>query len=212
MTRVFIVAPSAQNRRSLETLLGSRGVDVLGTAASLESAGGLLADAEPDVLLIDATGEAPEALIAAVAASGWSSELPVALLVEQLPGAAAAAAVRAGFRGVLSDDLKPDALVAALGALASGLAVVDPAAAAAVVAASAPARQGLAELAEPLTARERQVLEMVAAGLGNKEIAGRLAISEHTVKFHVTSILGKLGAGTRTEAESLGIRRGLVLF
>jgi two-component system, NarL family, response regulator YdfI len=53
---------------------------------------------------------------------------------------------------------------------------------------------------------------MLASGLGNKEIAARLTISEHTVKFHVASILGKFGAATRTEAVSLGIRRGLVLL
>jgi len=53
---------------------------------------------------------------------------------------------------------------------------------------------------------------MLASGLANKEIATRLAISEHTVKFHVASILGKLGAGSRTEAVSLGIRRGLILL
>lgn len=53
---------------------------------------------------------------------------------------------------------------------------------------------------------------MLASGLGNKEIAAKLAISEHTVKFHVASILGKLGATSRTEAVSLGIRRGLILL
>src|SRR5216683_2649955 len=68
------------------------------------------------------------------------------------------------------------------------------------------------ELLEPLTRREREVLQMLAAGLANKEIAARLAISDHTVKFHVASILGKLGASTRTEAVSAGIRRGLVLL
>ena len=51
---------------------------------------------------------------------------------------------------------------------------------------------------------------MMAEGLGNKEIAARLAISEHTVKFHISSILAKLGAGTRTEAVTIGIRRGLI--
>lgn len=70
----------------------------------------------------------------------------------------------------------------------------------------------MAELAEPLTRREREVIQMLAGGLGNKEIASRLAISEHTVKFHVASILDKLGAGSRTEAVSLGIRRGIVLL
>ncbi len=68
------------------------------------------------------------------------------------------------------------------------------------------------ELPEPLTPREREVLQMISAGLGNKEIAGRLSISEHTVKFHVASILGKLGASSRTEAVSIGIRHGLVLL
>jgi DNA-binding NarL/FixJ family response regulator len=53
---------------------------------------------------------------------------------------------------------------------------------------------------------------MLVGGLGNKEIAARLGISEHTVKFHVASILSKLGAGSRTEAVSVGIRRGLVLL
>jgi DNA-binding NarL/FixJ family response regulator len=70
----------------------------------------------------------------------------------------------------------------------------------------------LTELAEPLTRREREVIQMLASGLGNKEIAARLNISDHTVKFHVASILGKLGAASRTEAVSLGIRRGLVLL
>jgi len=53
---------------------------------------------------------------------------------------------------------------------------------------------------------------MLAGGLANKEIAARLSISDHTVKFHVASILGKLGASTRTEAVSIGIRQGLVLL
>jgi DNA-binding NarL/FixJ family response regulator len=75
-----------------------------------------------------------------------------------------------------------------------------------------PASQALAELPEPLTRREREVLQMLAAGLANKEIAARLNISDHTAKFHVAAILGKLGAATRTEAVALGIRRGLVLL
>jgi DNA-binding NarL/FixJ family response regulator len=74
------------------------------------------------------------------------------------------------------------------------------------------ASRQLVELAEPLTPRESEVLQMLASGFANKTIAARLKISEHTVKFHVASILGKLGAGSRTEAVSLGIRRGLVLL
>ncbi len=67
-----------------------------------------------------------------------------------------------------------------------------------------------AKLSEEITSRETDVLRMLAQGLVNKEIAARLGISEHTVKFHISSILDKLGASTRTEAVTLGIRRGLI--
>jgi DNA-binding NarL/FixJ family response regulator len=67
-------------------------------------------------------------------------------------------------------------------------------------------------LVEALTARELEVLQLLASGLGNKEIASRLQISEHTVKFHVASIMGKLGAASRTEAVTVGIRRGLIMI
>ena len=64
---------------------------------------------------------------------------------------------------------------------------------------------------ETLTPREIEVLGMLAEGEGNKQIARRLGISEHTVKFHVGSILAKLGAATRTEAVTLGLRGGLIM-
>ena len=67
-----------------------------------------------------------------------------------------------------------------------------------------------AELSEEITSRETDVLRMLAEGFVNKDIAVRLGISEHTVKFHISSILDKLGASTRTEAVTLGIRRGLI--
>jgi DNA-binding NarL/FixJ family response regulator len=66
------------------------------------------------------------------------------------------------------------------------------------------------DMIEDLTARESEVLRLVGMGLGNKEIAARLAISEHTAKFHISSILSKLHAGSRTEAVSRGIRKGLI--
>ena len=65
---------------------------------------------------------------------------------------------------------------------------------------------------DALTPREREVLEMLASGLSNKEIAWRMKISEHTVKFHVASIFAKLDVSTRTEAVMQGIRKGLVMM
>jgi DNA-binding NarL/FixJ family response regulator len=74
------------------------------------------------------------------------------------------------------------------------------------------ANEGFGEepLTEHLTVRETVVLRLMAFGHGNKEIASQLKISEHTVKFHVSSILAKLGAASRTEAVTIGIMRGLV--
>ena len=66
------------------------------------------------------------------------------------------------------------------------------------------------DLFEPLTSRERDVLEQMAAGLSNRQIADVLGISEHTVKFHLASIFGKLGASTRTEAVQRGLRLGVI--
>ena len=73
-----------------------------------------------------------------------------------------------------------------------------------------PARADADPLLETLTAREHDVLALLADGLSNRDIAGRLAISEHTVKFHLASIFGKLGASTRTEAVQRGLRLGVI--
>jgi DNA-binding NarL/FixJ family response regulator len=74
----------------------------------------------------------------------------------------------------------------------------------------ASARRGEAAFEEPLTPREIEVLELLAEGLSNKTIAARLGISDQTVKFHVASVCGKLGAANRTDAVRRAIRRGLV--
>ena len=113
--------------------------------------------------------------------------------------------------GILSLDAGASELNAAVRALHEGLAVASPV----LLAALLPAHPGGAELAlddmvESLTARESQVLALVARDLANKQIASDLAISEHTVKFHVSSIYTKLGAANRAEAVRIGLLRGLV--
>jgi two-component system, NarL family, response regulator YdfI len=211
--RVFIIAASPLARAGLQDLLAARSVAVVGSAAHIDSLSDRAPDAEIGVLLIDASGDRSESILADVADSDLASETSIVLLTDRPTAGWSTEALRSGVRSVLPRDVAPDQLIAALQAASVGLVVLHPAdLEAALPVAAAPASQSLAELAEPLTRREREVLQMLAAGLGNKEIAARLAISDHTAKFHVASILGKLGAATRTEAVALGIRRGLVLL
>ncbi len=212
MIRVFLIAASPLARAALQGRLKAQSVRIVGGAAAIYALGGEFSDARPDVLLVDATGESPEAIIEALADSDLAAEIPVIVLTESASSAASTQALLAGIRAVLPNEISTDQLVAALQAVTSGLVVLHPAEVSAVFPATASASQPLAELPEPLTRREREVLQMLAAGLANKEIAARLNISDHTAKFHVAAILGKLGAATRTEAVALGIRRGLVLL
>ncbi|MCZ7683008.1 MAG: response regulator transcription factor [Sandaracinaceae bacterium] len=130
--------------------------------------------------------------------------IPIVVLVGE--GARAAELIGAGARGVLRRDCDGARLAAALVAVCAGLVVVDgPLAERAL-----PEPSPLPADDEELTARERQLLTLLASGLSNRRIAERLAISEHTVKFHVSSILAKLGVATRTEAVVAAARRGLL--
>jgi two-component system, NarL family, response regulator YdfI len=210
--RAFIVARSPLVRGGLENLLATRGVSVVGRSASLGSLFEQIVDVEPDVVLVDTSGDNSEALLDALLSSNLATETTVLLLSDHPRPEWIAEALRAGVRAILPSEVSPDQLAAALEAARAGLVVVAPSEIAVALPAPSAALSPLAELAEPLTPREREVLEMLASGLVNKEIAAKLSISEHTVKFHVASILGKLGAATRTEAVSLGFRRGLVLL
>jgi DNA-binding NarL/FixJ family response regulator len=104
-----------------------------------------------------------------------------------------------------------DEILPAIQAAYAGLVLLDPEVTQNLVARVQP-RNGLTAAPEDLTPREIEVLRMLAEGLGNREMASRLGISDHTVKFHVSSILDKLGAASRTEAVTLGIRMGLILL
>ena len=122
--------------------------------------------------------------------------------------ASAAEARRAGARGVLLRDAHAPKLVAAAVAVARGLVVTDVE----LAQDSGPRSPAGGPLAEGLTPRELEVLGLVAEGLPNKSIARRLDISEHTVKFHVNAIMGKLEARSRTEAVTRATRLGLILL
>jgi DNA-binding NarL/FixJ family response regulator len=210
--RVFLIAASPLARATLENRLKAQSVKIVASSATIDTVGDDLSDVQAEVLLVDASGEPPESIIESLAESGIAAEIPVVVLTEAASPAVSSQALHAGIRALLPGEISTNQLAAALEAAAAGLVVLHPAEVPAAFPAATPASQPLAELPEPLTRREREVLQMLAAGLANKEIAARLNISDHTAKFHVAAILGKLGAATRTEAVALGIRRGLVLL
>jgi DNA-binding NarL/FixJ family response regulator len=131
--------------------------------------------------------------------------LPVVVLVTDEVGSTDLAV--GGVRGIVRRHASGASLGAAVRAARAGLLVIDPALAA--------ARSLLRDpdaLVDPLTARELEVLQLLAEGLSNRAIAERLKISENTTKFHVTSILGKLGVQNRTEAVTRAARAGLIIL
>ena len=117
-------------------------------------------------------------------------------------------ALRLGVNAIVSREIGRDELGLAIEAAEAGMVLLLPSSVQEIL--SHFPSHDVDELLEPLTAREGQVLSMLGDGIGNKEIAARLSISEHTVKFHISSILGKLQAETRTEAVRRGIERGLI--
>lgn len=158
----------------------------------------LVAEA-PSVVVASLPDAAPE-----VPLDGPADGPPVLVLAA---GAAALAALRAGARGVVAPDASAAELAAALGAVARGLAVMPQAVLAALA-----GREATPAAGAGLTRREREVLDLLAAGASNKVIARRLGLSFHTAKAHVAAVLQKLGAGSRADAVARGARAGLVLL
>jgi two-component system, NarL family, response regulator YdfI len=214
--RVFIVAASPLTRSGLQQLLAHPEVEVVGNAVDLDSVAGLLSDpgAEPDAIIVDASRESrAHAANLSVSSSDIGADIPIVIIESGENTATGSDLLRQGARAILPAGISPAELIAALRAVTSGLIVLHPSTVAAIPRAAVNAsRTATEDWIEPLTKREKEVLQMLAAGLGNKEIAAKLNISDHTAKFHVGSILGKLGVSTRGEAVAMGIRRGLVLL
>jgi NarL family two-component system response regulator YdfI len=158
---------------------------------------------DPDVILAD--WENGDELSSEI--SDGAPEAALVVMADDPGLSGVAEALRSGVRAVLSRHASASQIVAAIEAAAAGFVVLQPSDLDGLLVNPQPA-----SLAEPLTPREVEVLGMLAEGQSNKAIAHRLGISEHTVKFHVTSIMGKLNAGSRTEAVTQGIRQGLIML
>ena len=212
MTRILVVAASPVVRAGLDAVLASNpALEVVGRASATTTLAPQVAALQPDVVVVELEGHDDPAATSTL--GDVLSAAATVVLADDLRGTWAAEALRAGARGVLPREATADEIVGAVEAAAAGLVVLHPAVAATLLPLlPIPARAVPAPPAPPLTPREIEVLGMLAEGLGNKTIARRLGISEHTVKFHVGSIFAKLDASSRTEAVTLGARRGLIML
>jgi two-component system, NarL family, response regulator YdfI len=203
--RIAVAATSAVRRAGLESIIRSHAefhlAGSFGTVARLMS---FARSTEVDVIVID-TDSIRDLLLEP------TSDAAIVLLTEVTEARSISRLLRSGVRAILSRESSPDDVLSAIYASYDGLVLLStPTAESLAAVYGDQPLEAEAELSEEITSRETDVLRMLAQGLVNKDIAARLGISEHTVKFHISSILDKLGASTRTEAVTLGIRRGLI--
>lgn len=208
--RVLVAARSAIRQAGLEKLLAAtaefRPAGICASLAALEERTRQL---DPELVVLDweeqsAAGDLPNGL------GRVASEVSTLVLVDDPSPELIAALLAADVKGVLPRDSSLEELTCALQAILEGLTVMG-AEVARSLAERLPHRPAGMAMTEELTERELEVLGLLAEGIGNREIAARLGISEHTVKFHISSLLGKMSASNRTEAVAHAIRQGLIV-
>ena len=205
---VVVIAASLPRRSALAGLI-ARSLNVsVSTIAAISSQH--IPDPAADVIVVDVDNGAVSSAVIRLAEALPAGSGLIALIDNPVP-AWVSKAIHSGISAILSREATREELVLAVQAVEAGLILLHPSSARTLPIQNFPIDHD-SRLPEPLTPREREVLRLASDGLGNKEIAARLNISEHTVKFHVSSILGKLGAATRAEAVSQGIRKGMLII
>jgi DNA-binding NarL/FixJ family response regulator len=199
------MATSAVRRAKLESIVRSHAeFQLAGSFGAVASLMSFARSTELDVIVID-SDSIRDLLLEPI------SEAAIVLLTEVSDARSISRLLRIGVRAILSRESDPYNVLSAIYAVYDGLVLLSTATAESLAAVYGDQPLEVEdEVSEEITSRETDVLRMLAEGLVNKEIAARLGISEHTVKFHISSILDKLGASTRTEAVTMGIRRGLI--
>lgn len=214
MTRVLVAADSAIARAGLESiLLANPDFTLVGSTGTPASLSEQIETDAPDVVLLDWDRPDDETISEQLLALGIEPEerIAIAILTDSLTWTSEA--LRLGVRAILPRSATASEIIAAVAAAATGLVVLHPDAVETLLSAiPSTARTLTTSPLQALTPREIEVLGMLAEGMGNKTIARRLNISEHTVKFHVASIFSKLNASSRTEAVTLGARLGLIML
>ena len=215
MIRVLLVATSAAGLVSLDALVAANpSLEVAGRSRTFSELADKIEDLEPEVVLAEVdrqTVDVPAELQAALRNRG-ESRTPAIVLLTDTEDAHVNDWINFGISAVLPLEATASEIGGAVQAAAAGLFVIHPV----VIESLSDLRPVVppgGETSQPsLTPREVEVLNLMAQGLGNKEIAWRLGISEHTVKFHIGSIFNKLDVSGRTEAVTVGIRTGLIML
>ena len=209
--RVVLAEDQALVRAGLVTILRSdAAIEVVGEAGDGDEAVQLVAAHRPDVALLDVRMPRCDGLQATRRIVAENPATRVLVLTTFGQDEVVFEALQAGAQGFLLKDTRPEELLAAVHAVAAGESRLDPAVTAAVVAHVR--RHGTRTAAHPvdrLTAREREVLLLMARGLSNAEVAAELVLSTGTVKTHVASLLAKLGARDRVQAVIAAFESGL---
>jgi DNA-binding NarL/FixJ family response regulator len=214
--RVLVVHADRLARAGLRALLDAEpGVSVAGSAANGEEAAALAAELRPDVMLIDLTGPCIDVVdVTQRIAADPSDSTPHVLIVGASEnGEEIFSSLRAGATGFLARDTEPADLMHGIRAVAAGDAALSPGGVRRLIAELAtqpePRLAGPEQLDE-LTAREREVMALVAAGFTNDDIAEQLVVTRATAKTHVSRVMGKLGARHRAQVVTLAYETGLV--
>jgi NarL family two-component system response regulator LiaR len=204
--RILVVDDHGVVRQGLRMYLAlDPELEVVGEAANGAEALRLARELRPDVVLMDLLMPVMDGIAATRAIRRELPEVEVIALTSVLEDSAVYGAMRAGAIGYLLKDTEADELCRAIKAAAAGQVQLSPPVAARLLREVPPPQHP-----EPLTERETEVLQQLALGKSNKEIAAALVIAEKTARTHVSNILGKLGVSSRTQAALHAVRSGLV--
>ena len=213
MIRVLIADDQRVVREGLTTLLQLlAGVEVVGAAADGEEAVALAAELQPDVVLMDLRMPRCDGVEATRRMRAQDANRKVLMLTTYADDRSVIDALRAGARGYLTKDAGAEEIAKALEQVTRGQAAIDPAVqhhlVDALAAPVSPERHA-EPLPDGLTAREAEVLELIAKGLSNAEIAEQLVVSEPTVKSHINHLFAKIGVRDRAQAVTYAFKHGM---
>jgi DNA-binding NarL/FixJ family response regulator len=208
--RIMLVDDHALFRDGVASLLEAWGHEVVGQAADGGQAVELVDQVGPDVVLMDVRMPKASGLEATAEIKARHPEVAIVMLTVSEDESDLFRAIKAGAQGYLLKNLEAPQLRSMLEGVARGEPAISPATAARIIDEFLRTPTGTPAAAQRLTERELEVLQLVTAGMRNREIGAELGISENTVKFHLKNIVEKLHAQNRAELAARAVREGLV--